>query len=97
MLLCGGGRESRERDAQKRTFISFVSSADAAWNTSLGGDALRSAFFTSGLSAKLIRRFRPCLCDMEWMTEVLSNQEGKARRRWRQVCRAMAQIKRHLF
>jgi hypothetical protein len=69
------------------TSISFVSSVDAAWNTSPGGDALRSAFFTSGSSSKLIRPLSAVLCDMEWMVEVLSSQEGKT---WEKVVASLS-------
>jgi hypothetical protein len=65
---------------KRRTFILYASelaSASATWNTARGGDALRSAFFPSGSSVKLIRRFKDVLCDIKLVAEVMNNQEGK--------------------
>jgi hypothetical protein len=67
--------------------VSTLASDGAAWNTSPGGDALRSAFFPSDSSVKLIRRFNTRLSDIKLVTGAMGNQEGKA---WVEVVASLA-------
>lgn len=57
--------------------VSKLVLVDAARNTSPGGDGLRSDFFPSGSSVKLMRRLSACLCEIEAEFVCLSNQKKK--------------------